>query len=1125
VDDDRSVRIERVRYGRVVHDDRELAERRIRRELWERVLPAVHTERIDLIVEAGAHPDELAPFAVGGKWGEPWGTTWFRLTGNVPTSWADRRRTARVEAVIDLGFTLDPPGFQAEGLVVERRGDGTLRPLHGIHPRRTTHRIKPDDGFVDLLVEAASNPTFPQFVPSHQGLPETASQDPIYRFRTADLVLVDVETEALVHDLDVLDGRMRSLDVRDPARTKLRRALVDALDAFPDVERARRTVAPFLEPVDGSLRRHRVIATGHAHIDTAWLWPIRETIRKCTRTFSSAVALMDDDPTYRFSCSQAQQYAWIEERHPELFADIRRHAASGHWLPVGGMWVEADMNLPSGESLARQIVHGQRYFTGTFGAPCREMWIPDVFGYPAGLPQLFAAGGMDRFVTQKLSWNKQNRFPHHTFHWEGLDGTRVLTHFPPVDTYNAEITPAEIAHSVANFKEHPWSDVSLMPFGHGDGGGGPTREMLERAHRVASIDPDVSVEIGSVHEFFTAVEREATHGADIPVWRGELYFETHRGTLTSQIRTKLGNRLCERAFFVAELSEAMAGERLDLGDEGARPIGDIWPDVLTQQFHDILPGSSIAWVHRDAELVFLGAHMELSTRIATTTARMAAGPVTVFNPASVARSGVHVIDVHHEALTDEQLAEMGRLPNPHRPLRDLIESGTHQRIGATEYAVAFDVPAFGVVAIEPYDLIELDDCAPAADHPAPAGSSSAEPAQGDRQLGSAADDPALAGRSAAGASSPRGSAVVVTDCSMTNEHLVVRWDAQGDLTSIIDIASQRELIPVGSTGAVLELGRDQPVEYDAWDLESWTREQSRPVGGGVVTVEADGPLVGRVHVTRAFGPSLVVTTYELRAGSRQLDIDLHIDWHHDEHLLSMAFPFDVRADTAACDVQFGVVHRPTHPSSPWDAAKFEVCAHRYVSLAEPSFGVAVLNDGRYGHGVFGGAIRVSLARAAKYPDPDADHGHHRLKLAIRPHDGDLADVRAAAELLNRPLDLSVVASGQVDGLAPMEPPVIEIVGEHGEPALGVEVDAIKLADDAPDAGGGDLIVRLHEAVGDRTRITIRARHRIGAAWYCDLMEQPQRGEEVGDGVLAVTLQPFQLVTLRLRLAPDFDGRG
>ena len=361
--------------------------------------------------------------------------------------------------------------------------------------------------------------------------------------------------------------------------------------------------------------------------------------------------------------------------------------------------------------------------------------------------------------------------------------------------------------------------------------------------------------------------------------------------------------------------------------------------------------------------------------------------------------------------------------------------------------------------------------------------------------------------------------VVVTDRSMANQHLAVRWNKQGDLVSVIDIASRRELVTEGATLGSLELARDQPVEYDAWDLESWTREHARPVTGGKVTVDAQGPLVGRVRVERKFGPSTVATVYELRSGSRQLDIHLDIDWHHDEHLLSMAFPLDVRSDAAACDVQFGVTHRPTHPSSPWDAAKFEVCAHRFVSVSEPSFGVAVLNNGRYGHSIFDGAIRVSLARAAKYPDPGADRGRHVVSLAVRPHDGDLGAVRAAAELFNKPVQLILGSSNGPD--RPMTAPVIEIVGYCGAPALGVEVDAVKLADD----GSGNLIVRLHEAVGDRTPITLRARTRIGAAWRCDLMETPQRGEEVGDGVLVVTLRPFELITLRLSLADDFDGRS
>ena len=398
-------------------------------------MPLVEVDRTGLAIQAGPTLDRLTDFAVGSRWGAPWGTTWFRLTGEIPSHWAGRR----VEAVIDLGFHRDAAGFQCEGLVVDDDG----RPVQGIHPRRTNVAVDAEPGPVVLTVEAASNPSFPQFRPSLLGSPATAGEEPLYRFKRAELVVVDSEAEALMHDLDVLDGLMRTLALDDPRRRRLLRDIERALDLVPNVAAARHAIEPALAlPARSSA--HRIIATGHAHIDTAWLWPIRETRRKCERTFASAVRLMDEHPEYRFVCSQAQQYAWIEERRPELFARITAKVESGQWVPTGGMWVESDMNLPSGESLVRQIVHGQRYFEQHFGRRCTEVWIPDVFGYPAGLPQVFAAGGMKRFVTQKLSWNKQNRFPHHTFWWEGLDGTRVLTHFPPVDTYNAEITAGRV---------------------------------------------------------------------------------------------------------------------------------------------------------------------------------------------------------------------------------------------------------------------------------------------------------------------------------------------------------------------------------------------------------------------------------------------------------------------------------------------------------------------------------------------------------------------------------------------------------------------------------------------------------------------------------------------------------
>jgi len=1026
-----------------VHDDRELIEERITRELAERVRPLVHPHRLALHVEAGPSLDRLAPFEAGREWGAPWTTTWFRGHGDVPEEWRHRR----LEVLIDLGFQADSPGFQCEGLVRDAEG----RPVQGIHPRRTAVPVDGASGAVEVMVEAASNPMFPQFRPTPLGSPDSAGDAPLYRFVGADLVVVDTAAESLVADLDVLDGVMRQLPARDPRRPRLLRVLEQALDAVAAGASAgavRQVVAPSLASGTGG-RGHRVVATGHAHIDTAWLWPMRETVRKCVRSFASAVDLTERNPGFVFSCSQAQQYEWVRREEPELFERIRSKVAAGQWVPVGGMWVEADMNLPSGESLVRQIVHGQRYFREHFGVTSTEVWIPDVFGYPAGLPQIFAAGGMRRFVTQKLSWNRTNRFPHHTFWWEGLDGSRVLTHFPPVDNYGAEVTPAELAYSVERFTEHAWSDWSLVPYGYGDGGGGPTREMLARAERVADLDGMPRVELGSPADFFDHVEAEAAGGAPVPVWRGELYFETHRGTLTSQLRTKLGNRRCEKLFREAELWAATAS--VFGHDVDPHELDGPWRDVLTQQFHDILPGSSIAWVHADAEATFARVGADLERRIAGWLGKLA-GPVSgngmLANPA-----------------TNERREVVTMVTDPF---------GDGPRQSLADGRVACFVAAPGL-ALAPLVTADPDD------------------------------------------------RVVVTDRSMANRQLAVRWDPDGHLTSVIDAVRGRELLPTGQRAAVLELASDRPVRYDAWDVESWTVANGVPVGDVMsVAVEDAGPLVGAVAVRRQFGPSAITVRYVLRAASTRLDVEIALDWHHDEHLLSMVFPLDVHTESATCGVQFGAVRRPVHGSTSWDAAKFEVCAHRFVDVAEPDFGVAVLNNGRYGHGLFdgpvadgapGSRVRVSLARAAKYPDPRADHGHHDVTLALFPHGPGLADVVTEAERLDLPLRVVTPADRLAPSAPTSDPGAVLPAAAVRVAGRGAEVDAVKVADD----GTGDIIVRLHEATGNRVAATVAAPRRIVDAAACDLLESPQEHFEVSDGIVALTLRPFQLVTLRLTL--------
>jgi len=465
---------------------------------------------------------------------------------------------------------------------------------------------------------------------------------------------------------------------------------------------------------------HRVVAVGHAHIDSAWLWPTRETARKCARTFSNVLALMDTDPDLVFACSSAQQYAWVRDAYPELFDRIRTRVAEGRFVPVGGMWVESDTNMPGGEAMARQFVARKRFFLEEFGVEPLDVWLPDSFGYSAALPQIAAAAGSRWFLTQKTSWNETNRMPHHTFRWEGIDGTQLFTHFPPVDTYNSDLSGDDLARAERGFAEKGRATTSLVPFGWGDGGGGPTREMLAAAHRARSLEGSPRVEMGSPAAFFRAAAAEYPHA---PVWSGELYLEYHRGTYTSQARTKRGNRRSEHLLREAELWATTAHIL-----RGAAYPYDLlertWQRVLLAQFHDILPGSSIAWVHRDAEQAY--------AEVADVLNRVVATALT-----SLAGDGA------------ERLA---------------FNAAPHARAG---------VPALGAAAPEV----------------------------------------------ASGASATTTGDTVVLD----NGLIRVGVDGDGLLASVRDLPADRELLAPSAVGNLLQLHRDTPIRWDAWDIDAHYR--------------------------------------------------------------------------------------------------------------------------------------------------------------------------------------------------------------------------------------------------------------------------------------------------------------
>ena len=627
-----------------MHDNRELVEARISRFLRERLSGnlwrdrqpaelAVWTAPGEPVPFAEAVANDFIPFSPGTPWGAPWSTTWFRVSGTVPRP----RPGERPELLIDLGFSGDQPGFQAEALAYTATGSI----VKAVEPQNLHVPLSSEPGTAfTIYVEAAANPNVAgsyTFTPTPLGDPATAGRVPLHVFRTADTALLDTGVWNLAQDFWTLNGLMHELPMDLPRRYEILRALERAVTAADPADisgtagAARQELtAALYQPAYASA--HRIHAVGHAHIDSAWLWPVRETIRKVARTFANVLELMDKDPEFVFTASSAQQYAWLQEHYPDLFARVAERVREGRFVPTGGMWVESDTNLPSGESLVRQFVAGKRFFRENLGVEPEVVWLPDSFGYSAALPQIAKAAGSHWFLTQKISWNETNTMPHSTFLWEGIDGTRLFTHFPPVDTYNSDLSGRDLARTQRGFAEKGFANTSLVPFGWGDGGGGPTREMLAAAHRTRSLEGSPTVRLSSPERFFTAAEAEL---ADPAVWSGELYLEFHRGTYTSQANTKKGNRHSESLLREAELWSSAAALRTGAAYP-YRELEAAWQTVLLQQFHDILPGTSIAWVHREAERNYARVAADLEALIGnaarallgtgTATAALNAGP-------------------------------------------------------------------------------------------------------------------------------------------------------------------------------------------------------------------------------------------------------------------------------------------------------------------------------------------------------------------------------------------------------------------------------------------------------------------------------------------------------------------
>lgn len=784
---------------------------------------------------------------------------------------------------------------------------------------------------------------------------------------------------------------------------------------------------------------YKLWAIGHTHIDSAWLWPFSATQQKVARSWSTQLDLMDRYPEYKFTASTAQQYHWLETLYPALFKKVQKYVAEGRFIPIGGTWVENDANLPSGEAFARQFLYGQRYFKSRFGKRCTVFWLPDTFGYNSQIPQIARNAGMDYFFTQKLSWSNINRFPHNTMMWAGLDGTQIITHMTPVNNYDSMCGVDDIRRGVWNNQDLGVQPTALLLFGKGDGGGGPNETNLEALRRARAVYNAGYTDMPKVHsgrtplEFFENVRKSTDNGERLSTWNGEIYLEYHRGVYTSHGIIKKYNRKLEIMMAQLEwLATYVSVTHPKAYSYPKESIDGLWEPLLLNQFHDVLPGSSIRLVYDDAERAY----------------------------AEIAKRG--------EKLIREAIGAMRG---------DLDSYSFGDRVQAIN---SLGIPRLELVAV-PHELTS------STAQGAHLSSKAVQQSQSDVLL--LLQDTEGSGQSEmvpSPASIMRNMEAVsiketAHNCYKIRNNTVDISIDHGRIVSLQVLAyddSWKELIAAGRT-AGLSLCQDYPPQYDAWETEIYSFQTDEEIKFDSVRVAQNGPWRSVLELQANFSKSKVtlrVTMDALPAScmtARAKDarslirFDADVDWHERHKFLRFELPTILRADSASYETQFGISKRPTTRNTSWEAAKFEVCGHKFADLSESMLGVALLTDCKYGYSVEGGLMRISLLKAATYPDANQDQGKHTFAFAVYPHINSLesSDVVHVGRLFNAPL---TVQSRQV-----IKMPIC-LEGPKNGPVI---LDTIKRAEEdfeyygkGGDKGGMGVVVRLYE-VSNVTSVT------------------------------------------------------
>lgn len=969
----------------------------------------------------------FCPVQVGDSFGPTWWTCWFKVELTIPKDWTEKE--------VHLLWESDGEGLVwRDGLPVQ----GLAKDGEKISYILTDSLKEEDPHSITLYVEMACNGLFGAGKGSM-----IAPPDPNRKFtlQRAELVVFNRDVHELLVDFEILldmvkllgEENQRSFQALYTANQMVN--LCNPSDPSTYAA-AHKLASDFFSQKNGD-SQHVIHAMGHCHIDTAWLWPYAETIRKCARSWVTAVRLMEKDPSFIFTCSQAQQFEWVKSRYPELYSQVKDFVKRGQFVPVGGSWVEMDGNLPSGESMVRQFLQGQRFFHQEFGNICKEFWLPDTFGYSAQLPQLMRGCGIQRFLTQKLSWSLVNTFPHHTFFWEGIDGSRVLTHFPPGNSYEMKIQVDEMLRTLKNNRDKGRVNHSAALFGFGDGGGGPTQKMLDRLKRMRDTDGLPRVRLSTPNHFFTELEKDVSQ---LCTWIGELFLELHNGTYTTQAKIKKGNRECERILHDVEVISCFALCQQHMFQYPSARLQQLWRLLLLNQFHDVVPGSCIQLVVEDA--------MQYYEDIRNGGAQLL----------SEALQAVLCNSHSAQPALDKGVTAFNTMPWERTEVVSLEGSG-----GVTSLALV-TVPSMGYTSL----------------------TSSLHP-------------------------SHPVTVIKQSDSSIIMENGIIRvhLDPIGRLRSLRLLPSDREAIKEGCYGNEFVIFDDVPLYWDAWDVMDYHLETRTSITTSLSPLEiaCTGGLRGSVKFSvQISNQSIIRQELILDAECPFVRCQTEVEWNESHKFLKVQFPVKVRSTNATYEIQFGHLQRPTHWNTSWDWARFEVWGHRWMDLSEHGFGVALLNDCKYGCSVHGNILSLSLLRAPKLPDATADMGIHQFSYAVMPHVGSFQEAGVIQNAYNMNFPLLTAASASAEQ---------KTWSAFSVQSPAIILETIKQAEDRPDA----LVIRLYESYGSAVDTWINTSLPVKEFILCDLLERPDSHGHlpVEERGVKLSFTPFQIISLLLVL--------